>query len=90
MAAAPSPLDRPAARVVATVVALAALGLAGWLLYIDNRQDPAVAACIAQRSAAIEGARDKGNLPADVAKRFLAHVAASCEAETGNGRPPPR
>jgi hypothetical protein len=90
MRAASSALDRPAARAVAAAVALAALGLSGWLLYIDNRQDPALAACIAKRTAAIAGARDKGNLPAEVAKRFLARVRASCEAEARAGQPPPR
>lgn len=83
-------LDRPAARAVAAVVGLAAFALALWLLYLDYRQDPAIAACIARRSAAIEGARDKGSLSAGVAKRFLAHVAASCEAEPEGGGPPLR
>jgi hypothetical protein len=51
-----SSLDRPVARAVAAAVALTAAGFAGWLLYIENRQDPAVAACIAKHRAAIEAA----------------------------------
>ena len=81
-------LDRPAARAIAAAVALAALGGALWLLYFAYREDPAIAACIEKRSAAIEGARDKGHLPAAVAKRFLAHVRASCEAAPEGGGPP--
>lgn len=85
MAAAQSVLDRPAARVVAGLVALLALGLLGWLVYIDNRQDPALAACIKERSAAIAAAREKGALDASIAERFLARVAASCEAQLREG-----
>ena len=87
MRVAPSPLDRPAARGIAAAVAAAALLLAGWLLYIDNRTDPAVAACIRQHTAAIEAARDRGALPAAVAARFLLHVAQSCAVQAAG---PPR
>jgi hypothetical protein len=83
-----SRLDRPAARAVAAAVALAAVAGALALLYQAYRDDPAIAACIARRSAAIAGARDKGNLPAAVAERFLAHVRASCEATPEGGGPP--
>ncbi len=83
MSLSPSPLDRPAARLVAGGVALAVLGLAGWLLYLDNREDPAVAACVKQHEATIERARDKGALAADVAAQFLARIEASCRADAG-------
>jgi len=94
MTVAGSRLDRPAARAVAAALAVAATGAVAWLLYVDNRQDPAIAACIAKHSAAITAARDKGALPPNVAARFLAHVAQSCtaDAEGGGSAPgaPPR
>lgn len=80
-AGAPSPLDRPMARGLAAAVAAAALLLSGWLLYLDNRTDPAVARCVRQHTAAIAAARDKGALPPAVAARFLAQVARSCAAQ---------
>lgn len=83
MTVARSPLDRPAARGIAAAIAAVALGAAGWLIYVDNREDPAVAACIKQHTAAIERARDPGALPADVAQRFLAKVAESCRDQVG-------
>ena len=86
MHSAASHLDRPAARAVAAVIAAIALGLIGWLIYIDNRVDPAVAACIKQQTAAIEQARDQGALPADAARRFLANVAQSCAAQVNGAR----
>ncbi len=86
MSVAQSPLDRPAARGVATAVALVALGLVGWLIYIDNREDPAVAVCIKQHTAAIQSAHDHGALPADVAARFLAKVAESCRDQASSAR----
>jgi hypothetical protein len=81
MRAASSPLDRPAARAIAAAIGLLALAGAGWLIYLDNRQDPALLACIKRHSAAIAAARDKGALPPAVAARFLAHVAQSCRAQ---------
>lgn len=81
MTMAPSRLDRPAARAVAAVVALAAVSAVAWLLYIDNREDPVIAACVKEHSATIVAARDKGALSPSVAARFLAHVAQSCAAE---------
>jgi hypothetical protein len=81
MASAVPRLDRAAARGIAAATAAAALALIGWLVYLDNHTDPGVAACIAQHSAAIEAARDKGALPQAVAARFLAHVAQSCAAQ---------
>jgi hypothetical protein len=83
MSPASSALDRLAARLAAGAVALAALGLAVWLVYIDNREDPRIAACIRQRSATIERARDSGGLAAEIAGRFLARVAASCRGDFG-------
>ncbi|GEM_PF-6439559 len=84
MGSATSRLDRPAARAVAGIVALIAVGLVVWLLYVDNRKDPAVAACIRDRTAAIERARRQGALPPDAAARFLAKVAESCAAQVGS------
>ena len=81
-----SRLDRPAARMIAALIALVALGLVAWLVYVDNREDPAVAACIKQYSAEIERARDQGSLPPDAAQRFLAKVAESCAAQRNSGR----
>jgi hypothetical protein len=83
MTVAQSALDRPTARAVAAAIALGACGLVGWLVYIDNREDPAVAACIKQHTAAIDSARDQGALSADVAARFLAKVAESCKEQAG-------
>lgn len=85
MSPAASRLDRPAARMVAAAVAALALGLVAWLVYADNRQDTAVVACIKQRTAAVERARDQGVLPQDAAQRFLAKVAESCAAQIGDG-----
>jgi len=79
-------LDGPAARIVAAAIAIIALGLIAWLIYLDNREDPAVAACIRHQTAAIERARDQGALPADAAHRFLANVAASCAAQARGAR----
>jgi hypothetical protein len=84
MAAAQSALDRLVARAVAAGVGVVALGLVGWLLYINYREDPAVAACIERHSATIRNARDSGALPADVAQRFLAKVAVSCRDQAGD------
>ncbi len=84
-----SPLDRPAARVIAAAIALAALAGIGWLVYVDNRVAPAIAACVRQHTATIEAARDKGALPADVAARFLARVAQSCAAQPNAVSGPP-
>lgn len=75
-----SRLDRPAARAAAIAVAASALALAGWLVYLENRTDPRIAACVARQTATIRAARDKGTLPAVVAERFLARVAQSCAA----------
>ena len=87
MPAARSALDRPAARGVAAGIAVTALGLVGWLLYVDNRENPAITACIEQHSAAIRNARDSGAVPADVAQQFLAKVPASCRDQIrGNAR----
>ena len=86
MRSAASHLDGSAARVVAAAIAAIALGLIAWLIYIDNRQDPAVAACIKQQTAAVERARDQGSLPADAARRFLANVAQSCATQVNGGR----
>jgi hypothetical protein len=85
VAAAQSALDRLAARAVAAGVGVVALGLVGWLLYVNYREDPAVAACIEKHSAAIRDARDSGALSADVAQRFLAKVDESCRDQTGSG-----
>ncbi|HYL49327.1 MAG TPA: hypothetical protein VET84_08185 [Stellaceae bacterium] len=79
-------LDGPAARTVAAVIAAIALGLIAWLIYLDNREDPAFAACIRQQTAAIEKARDQGILPPDAARRFLDNVASSCAAQTNGMR----
>jgi hypothetical protein len=76
-------LDSPGSRVIAALVAAAALALAGWLVYTDNRTDPAVAACIARHTAAIEAARAGGALPTEAAARFLSRVAPSCAAQAG-------
>ena len=84
MSAAQSALDRPIARLIAAGIAAAALGLVGWLVYVDNREDPAIAACIKQHSATIRSARDSGALPADVAQRFLAKVEESCRDQVGS------
>jgi hypothetical protein len=84
MAAAQSALDRLMARAVAAGVGVVALGLVGWLLYINYREDPAIAACIEKHSAAIRDARDSGGLPAEVAQRFLAKVGESCRDQTGS------
>lgn len=86
MTPADSRLDRPAARVIAALIALVALGLLAWLIYIDNRGDPAVTACIRRQTAAVERARDQGSLPPDAAQRFLAKVAESCAAQRNGGR----
>jgi hypothetical protein len=87
-------LDRPAARIGAALLGLAALGLACWLAYLDLRMDPALAACIKDRAAKIDDARASGALSADVAQRFLAKVAESCavqiSGEGDSGGPPPR
>ena len=79
-------LDGSAARTVAAVIAVIALGLIAWLIYLDNRVDPAVAACIQRQTAAIERARDQGILPADAARRFLDNVASSCAAQANSER----
>ncbi|MGH6968506.1 MAG: hypothetical protein ACREEL_05610 [Stellaceae bacterium] len=79
-------LDGPAARTVAAAIAAIALGLIAWLIYLDNREDPAVAACIRRQTAAIEKARDQGALPVDAARRFLANVAPSCAAQANGAR----
>lgn len=86
MSSAASRLDRPAARIIAVLIAVAALGVVAWLVYIDNRQDPAVAACIQEQTAAITRARQQGALPADAAERFLAKIAESCTAQVGGRR----
>ncbi|MDE2167651.1 MAG: hypothetical protein KGJ66_15105 [Alphaproteobacteria bacterium] len=79
-----SSLDQPIARLIAAGIAVVALGLVAWLAYIDNREDPAIAACIKQHTAAIARARDRGALPADVAQRFLAKVEESCRDQAGS------
>ncbi|MGB8182647.1 MAG: hypothetical protein WCF13_09785 [Stellaceae bacterium] len=79
-------LDGSAARAVAAAIAAIALGLIAWLIYLDNREDPAVAACIEHQTAAIEQARDQGALPADAARRFLDNVASSCAAQANSER----
>lgn len=81
-----SRLDGHTARAIAAAVAVFALGLIAWLIYIDNRQNPVVAACIKQQTAAIERARDQGGVPADAAHRFLANVAQSCAAQVNGTR----
>lgn len=86
MSSGASHLDRPAARAIAVLIAAVALGAVAWLVYIDNRQDPAIAACIQERSAAIVRAREQGALPADAAERFLAKVADSCAAQVDGRR----
>lgn len=86
MSSVASRLDRPAARMVSAVIAALALGLAAWLVYVGNRQDPAVVACIKQRIGAIEYARDHGALPQEAAQRFFAVVGKSCAAQIGSRR----
>ncbi len=81
-----SQLDHSAARVIAVLIALVALGLVAWLVYVDNREDPAVSACIKQRTVEIERARDQGSLPPEAAQRFLAKVAESCAAQHDGDR----
>ena len=76
-----SRLDGPVSRGLAGVIAAAAIGLAAWLLYLEYRTDPRIAACVAKQTAAIRAARDKGALPAAAAKRFLARVEESCAAQ---------
>jgi hypothetical protein len=92
-----SALDRPAARVVAGLVFLGAVGLLGWLHRDDFfppeappvAADDPVALCLAQRSADIAQMEKDEVITADQAKLFASRAEAFCQAQFGGGSGPP-
>ncbi|HEM46418.1 MAG TPA: hypothetical protein ENO23_05155 [Alphaproteobacteria bacterium] len=92
----PHPLDRPAARLAAVAVALAAAALLAWIHRDDILPpDPAAApaspeeaafrACFEPRAADIAASLDRGELDAGQAELFRGRAEAFCRATAGGG-----
>lgn len=92
-------LDGPAARVAALFVALATAGVLVWIHRDDlfpgaaggtaAAEDPAFAACYAERSDDIDRMRDEGAITAEQSALFKSRAEAMCRdaAEGGSGTP---
>ncbi len=95
----PAAIDRPAARLVAVAVALAALAMLGWIHRDDllpgetdaSVQSPARAAflaCFTPQDARIAADLDSGRITADQATLFRGRAEAFCTAQAErNGQP---
>jgi hypothetical protein len=95
-----SALDRPAARVVAVLVAVLALAALGWInrhAFLPRRAPPPAAAaddpfrrCMAARGADIDRMVQEGSAKPDQAELFRSRAEAMCRAEAAKagGGPP--
>jgi hypothetical protein len=93
-----SALDRPAARIAAVVVCVAALGALGYIhrddLYppdpaaVADADDPFVK-CMAERGGHIDKMQSEGTIRADQARLFRTRAEAMCRATTGGSAAPP-
>jgi hypothetical protein len=87
-------LDRPLARGLAALVFLACIALLAWLerarLFpaeaVADANDP-VQACIAERSAQIDGMLAEGVIEAPQAELFNSRATAMCQDTLGSGAP---
>lgn len=92
-----SALDRPAARLGALGVFVAAVALLGYIHRDDLFPPPApaldpndpVALCLAERLPGIEAMRADGTITEDQAKLFASRAEALCQAQAGGGGAPP-
>ncbi len=92
-----SPLDRPLARLGALGVFLAVVALLGFIHRDDLFPPPApavdpndpVALCLAERVPGIEAMLADGTINEDQAKLFTSRAEALCQAQAGQGGPPP-
>ncbi len=95
----PSPLDRPAARLVAVAVIVAGLAFLGWVFGGDvfgpdraaapaNPGEAAYLACVAPRAAQFAAALERGELTAEQAALFRRRAEAFCADQAQKGRLP--
>ncbi|MEN8197276.1 MAG: hypothetical protein ABFS30_12310 [Pseudomonadota bacterium] len=95
-----SPLDRPAARIVAVAIALGGLAFLGWIHRKDlfppelgaasaNPAEAAFQACLAPQAARIAKDAESGQLTEDQATLFRNRAEAFCadRAEKGGAGP---
>jgi hypothetical protein len=97
----PSPLDRPAARLVAVSVALAGLAVLGWIHRGDLFPSETVAtplgpaeaayhACVAPRTAQFAASLERGELTEEQVALFRTRAEAFCADQAQKGRLPAR
>jgi hypothetical protein len=92
-----SPLDRPFARLAALGVFVAVAALLGYIHRDDLFPPPApaldpndpVALCLAERVPGIEGMLADGTITERQAEMFKSRAEALCQAQSGQGGPPP-
>jgi len=92
----PSPLDRPAARLVAVAVALAGLALLGWIHRGDlfppdpaapaSPQEAAFRACFEPRAAQFAASLEAGELTPEQVALFRSRAEAFCADQADKGR----